>query len=67
MQRFLIGTGLALSLAVAGCQTGLPQNQASSDWKFPCNYRAFDAGFCDELNGLPNTNFHLTRRIVEGY
>ena len=65
MQRFLIWTGLALSAMAAGCQTqttGTP----TSNWRFPCNYRAFDAGFCDNLNGMPNTNYNLVDRIA-GY
>ena len=65
MQRFLIWTGLALSVAAAGCQNQAIRNP-TPEWRFPCNYRAFDAGFCDELNGLPNSNYHLVDRIA-GY
>jgi hypothetical protein len=66
MRRFLIWAALASAATTAGCQI-TPQQQASSEWRFPCSYRAFDAGFCDNLNGLPNANFHLQRRIFEGY
>src|SRR4051812_15292514 len=51
MRRFLIWAALALTAMTAGCQTTTPAT-STPGWRFPCTYRAFDAGWCDNLNGL---------------
>lgn len=65
MNRILIAGALMLSSFVAGCQSSTqgPPLGEIPPWRFPCNYRAFDAGRCDDLNGLPNTDFNLSARI----
>jgi hypothetical protein len=60
---FLIAFALAGSALVAGCQSS-PPSSTSSTWRFPCGYRAFDAGRCDKLGGLPNTDFNLSARLL---
>lgn len=66
MNRILIAAALALPAFVAGCQ-GTTQTRGLGpipQWTFPCNYRAFDAGFCNNLNGLPNTDFNVSGRLL---
>lgn len=65
MNRILIAGALMLLSLVAGCQSSpdRPPLGEIPKWRFPCNYRAFDAGFCDNLNGMPNTDFNLSARI----
>lgn len=63
MQRILTWAALALVAMTAGCEQTTSQ-QTTSEWRFPCNYRAFDAGFCDNLNGLPNANYNLSGRLL---
>jgi hypothetical protein len=63
MNRTMIAIVLAVPSFVAGCQSAPPLGR-TPEWRFPCNYRAFDAGFCDNLNGMPNTNFNLTGRLL---
>jgi hypothetical protein len=42
MRQILTGIVLVLSALAVGCQQTIPQ------YKFPCTYRAVDAGFCDD-------------------
>ena len=42
MNRVLILFALALSAFIAGCQTTIPK------YTFPCTYRAYDAGLCEQ-------------------
>jgi hypothetical protein len=66
MRRFLVWSVLASAAMTAGCQNA-PRAVPSPNWHFPCSYRAFDASFCDDLNGLPYADFQLQRRILEGF
>jgi hypothetical protein len=69
MRQFLVWMVLAPAALTAGCANAFqnaPRAQPSPNWRFPCSYRAFDAGFCDNLNGLPYADFQLQRRILEG-
>ena len=46
MNRVLILFALALSAFTAGCQATTPK------YNFPCTYRAYDAGFCEQPPGI---------------
>lgn len=63
MNRFMIAIAIAASAFVAGCQTGGPPLGKIPEWRFPCGQRAFNAGQCDKLGGMPDTDFNLTGRV----
>lgn len=64
MNRFTIAIALAASAFLAGCQSGRAPTGKIPEWRFPCGYRAFDAGHCDRLGGMPDTDFNLTGRLL---
>lgn len=64
MSRILIAVSLGLSALVSGCQTA-PSQGKTSGWRFPCGYRAFNAGACNNLNGLYNADFNVSSRLLE--
>jgi hypothetical protein len=68
MRRILIWTALAFAATTAGCQQApIGWQRTIRPWDSPCTWRPFEAGYCDNLNGLKDANYHLQRRILEGY
>ena len=64
MSRILVAMSLAVLALASGCQTAPTLGKVPA-WRFPCGYRAFNAGACNNLNGLQNADFNVSSRLIE--